>query len=164
MHETAEDLKNLQLLLNRSYDRAGSHLREVVTPERRVSAAQLIDLMTGAQVLALATMTADGRPLIAPVDGLFYRARFWFGSSPDSVRMRHLRTRPFVSANHTRREGLTVTVHGRAGIVDLEEPSHAGFRAFCLETYGKEWDEWGAPAVYAWIEPTKMFAAAFEPT
>lgn len=162
MHETAEDLKNLQLLLNRSYDQAGSHLREVVTPDRRVGAAQLIELMAGVQVLALATVTADGRPLIGAVDGLFYRARFWFGSSPDSFRMRHLRTRPFVSATHTRGESLAVTVHGRAGIVDLEDPVHAGFRAFCVETYGEDWDEWGASAVYAWIDPTKMFAATFE--
>jgi hypothetical protein len=160
MHETAEDLKNLQLLLNRSYDQAGSHLREVITPERRVGAARLIDLMAGVQVLALATVTADGRPLTGAVDGLFYRARFWFGSSPDSFRMRHLGTHPFVSATHTRGASLAVTVHGRATIVDLEDPIHAGFRAFCLETYGEESDEWGAPAIYAWIEPVKMFAVA----
>ncbi|HKZ28146.1 MAG TPA: pyridoxamine 5'-phosphate oxidase family protein [Acidimicrobiia bacterium] len=162
MHETAEDLKNLQLLLNRSYERAGSHLREVVTPERRVSAARLIDLMAGVQVLALATVTADGRPLIGAVDGLFYRARFWFGSSPDSVRMRHLRTRPFVSVTHIRDQSLAVTVHGRAGMVDPEDPVHTGFRAFCLETYGEDWEEWGAPALYARIEPAKMFAVAFD--
>jgi len=162
VHETAEDLKNLQLLLNRSYEQAGSHLREVVTPERRVGAAQLIDLMVGVQVLALATVTSGGRPLTAAVDGLFYRARFWFGSSPDSVRMRHLRNRPFVSATHTRGEDLAVTVHGGVTIVDLQEPLHAGFRTFCLETYGEDWDVWGRPAMYARIEPEKMFAFGFD--
>ncbi len=162
MHETAEDLKNLQLLLNRSYEQAGPHLREVVTSDRRVSASRLIDLMAGVQVLTLATVTADGRPLTGAVDGLFYRARFWFGSSPDSVRMHHLKVRPFVSATHTRGESLAITVHGRASILDLEDPVHAGFRSFCIETYGKDWDQWGAPAVYARIEPVKFFAASFE--
>ena len=162
MHETSEDLKNLQLLLNRSYDRAGHHLRTVVTSDRRVSAAQLIDLLTGVQVLALATVTANGRPLTGAVDGLFYRGRFWFGSSEDSVRIRQVRVRPAVSATHTRGESLAVTVHGRAGIVDLDDPLYAGFRAFCLETYGEAWEEWGAAAVYARIEPDKMFAFAFE--
>lgn len=161
MHETAEDLKDLQLLLNRSYDQAGSHLRDVVAPERRVGAAQLIELMTGVQVLVLATVTADGRPLTGAVDGLFYRARFWFGSSPESVRMLHLKARPYASATHNRGESLAVTVHGLARVVDLDDPVHAGFRAFCLETYGEGWDEWGAPAMYAWIDPVKMFA--FEP-
>lgn len=162
MHETAEDLKNLQLLLNRSYDQAGSHLREVVTPDRRVGAARLIDLMTGVQVLALATVTGDGRPLTGAVDGLFYRATFWFGSSPDSVRMRHLRRRPQVSASHLRGESLAVTVHGRADIVDLGDPLHAGFRAYCVETYGQDWDDWGDSAMYARIDPDRMFAFGFE--
>jgi hypothetical protein len=163
MHETAEDLKNLQLLLNRSYEQAGSHLREVVTADRRVSAAHLIDLMAGVQVLALATVTADGRPLTGAVDGLFYRGRFWFGSSRDSVRMHHLATRPSVSATHTRGERLAVTVHGRADIVDLDGPLHAGFRAYCVETYGEAWNDWGASAVYARIEPERMFTFGFDP-
>lgn len=163
MHETAEDLKNLQLLLNRSYDRAGSHLREVVTPDRRVGAADLIDLMRGVQVLALATVTADGRPLTGAVDGLFYRGTFWFGSSPDSVRMRHILRRPQVSASHLRGETLAVTVHGRAGIVDLGDPLHAGFRAYGVETYGEDWNDWAPPAVYARIEPERLFAFGFDP-
>ncbi len=164
MHETAEDLKNLQLLLNRSYDRAGSHLRDVVTPDRRVGAAALIDLMAGVQVLVLASVTADGRPLTGAVDGLFYRARFWFGSSQNSVRMRHLVTRPQVSATHVRSEDLAVTVHGRARIVDLDDPLTAGFRAYCLETYGEDWSDWGASSIYARIEPDRMFAFGFGPS
>jgi hypothetical protein len=163
MHETVEDLKNLQLLLNRSYEQAGVHLREVVTPDRRISAARLIALMTGVQVLALATVTADGRPLTGAVDGLFYRAEFWFGSSPDSVRMQHLRARPAVSATHTRGEELAVTVHGRAEIVDASDPLHAGFRAYCLETYGPSWSRWASDAVYARIDAARLFAFGFEP-
>jgi hypothetical protein len=163
MHETAEDLKNLQLLLNRSYEQAGVHLREVVTPDRRITAARLIEVMKGVQVLTLATVTADGRPLTGAVDGLFYRARFWFGSSSNSIRVQHLRARPAVSATHTRGEELAVTVHGRAAIVDASDPRHAGFRAYCLETYGPSWSEWASDAVYARIEAAKLFAYGFEP-
>ena len=101
-------------------------------------------------------------PLTGAVDGLFYRACFWFGSSPESVRMRHLRDRPSVSATHTRGETLAVTVHGRAEIVDLEDPRRAGFRAYCVETYGDEWGEWAEPAAYARIEPARMFAFSFD--
>ena len=41
MHETAEDLQRLQDLLDRSYASAGKHLKEVITPERRLTAEAL---------------------------------------------------------------------------------------------------------------------------
>ncbi|NIV87350.1 MAG: pyridoxamine 5'-phosphate oxidase family protein, partial [Actinobacteria bacterium] len=73
-------------------------------------------------MLAVATVTADGRPLVRPVDGLFYRGEFWFGSAPGSVLMRHLAVRPPVSAVHTVGEHLAVTVHGEAAVVPDDEP------------------------------------------
>ena len=57
-------------------------------------------------LLALATVTADGRPLVSPVDGIFYRGAFYFGSAPDSVKFRHIRARPQVSATHLPGEHL----------------------------------------------------------
>ena len=47
MHETADDLARLQALLDRSYESAGRHLRSVITPERRLSAADLVDRTPG---------------------------------------------------------------------------------------------------------------------
>jgi len=38
MNETTEDLARLQALLDQSNENAGRHLREVITPERRLSA------------------------------------------------------------------------------------------------------------------------------
>jgi hypothetical protein len=38
------------------------------------------------QILNVATVTAGGRPRIGPLDGLFFRGRFYFGSSKDSMR------------------------------------------------------------------------------
>lgn len=158
VHETADDLGRLQDLLDRSHENAGPHLLEIITPERRISAERLIGLLQGVRVLTLATVTADGRPLVSPVDGLFYRGEFWFGSSPASVRFRHLRRRPWVSATFAEGERLAVTVHGRAEVVDLAEPATAGFRAYCLETYGRGWEDWGSEAFYACIRADKMFA------
>ena len=73
MRETLADLARLQSLLDRSYEAAGPHLREVITPERRLSAEQLAERLAGMCLLTLATVTADGRPLAAPVDGFFYQ-------------------------------------------------------------------------------------------
>jgi hypothetical protein len=86
VHETPADLAALQDLLDRSYATAGHHLLSIITPDRRLSAEQLADRLTGMCLLALATVTADGRPIVGPVDGIFFRGAFHFGSSPDSVR------------------------------------------------------------------------------
>lgn len=153
MHETPDDLIALQELLDRSYASAGPHLRSIITPARRVEAATLTGRLTGVCLLALATVTEDGRPLVGPVDGLFYRGEFWFGSGADSVRFRHIRRRPAVSATYVEGEPFAVTVHGNAHIV----PVAGGFREYCQEVYGPEWRDWGAEAPYARIAADKMF-------
>ena len=74
MHETTDDLAALQDLLDRSYDLAGPHLRRIITPERRLTADQVSERLTGMCLLALATVTSDGRPIVGPVDGIFFAA------------------------------------------------------------------------------------------
>ncbi|HEX4670964.1 MAG TPA: pyridoxamine 5'-phosphate oxidase family protein [Solirubrobacteraceae bacterium] len=168
MHETPEDIAALQGLLDGSYDAAGSHLRGITTPERRVSAAQLCEQLTGMVLLVLATVTADGRPIAGPVDGIFYRGAFHFGTSPHAVRARHVRARPQVSATHLPREEFAVTVHGRALPVDVRAAEGAGVRATLLEIYvpryGEEWEQFIDPPdseeapVYFRIDADKMFS------
>ncbi len=157
MHETPEDLARLQDLLDRSYGAAGPHLRSIITPDRRLDAAALSAALPGMRLLTLATVTADGRPLTGAVDGMFYKGAFWFGSSPDSVRMRHIRRRPAVSATHLPGEHLSVSVHGRAVPIDYAAPEHSGFADYCVEIYGEVWREWDEAAAYARIDADRMF-------
>src|SRR3954466_13806429 len=157
MHETAADLATLQELLDRSYASAGSHLLSIHTPERRLSAEQVAERLQGMRLLALATVTADGRPIVGPVDGTFLRGAVHFGSHPDSVRFRHIRKRPQVSATHLPGEELAVTVHGRATPVDLRSDEDAAFRQTLLEVYvpryGSKWEEFiDSGPVYARID------------
>ena len=65
MHETPEDLAALQELIDRSYAGAGTHLLRILTPERRLTAEQVAERLTGMVLLSLATATADGRPIVA---------------------------------------------------------------------------------------------------
>lgn len=157
MRETPEDIKQLQDLLDRSYAAAGGHLKSITTPERRMSAAETVEFLQGMRLLALATVTADGRPLVGPVDGIFYRGQFWFGSAPNSIRFQHIRKRPQVSATHTPSESHSITVHGMAEIVDTSTPEMADFRDCCVEIYGEEWLNWGDGAAYARIVADRMF-------
>jgi hypothetical protein len=163
MHETPADLSALQQLLDASYARAGDHLVGIHEPDRRVGAQWLAERLQGMCLLVLATVTADGRPLTGAVDGIFYRGAFHFGSSPDSVRFRHLRVRPQVSATHLPGEELAVTVHGRATEIDLRAPEHAGYRQTVLDTYVPRYGEWyeqflDSGPVTARIDAERMFA------
>ena len=166
MHETAEDLTGLQDVLDRSYAAAGQHLLRIHTPERRLRAEQVAERLQGMCLLALATVTADGRPIVGPVDGIFYRGAFHFGSAPDSVRFTHIRARPHVSATHLPGEELAITVHGRAVPVDIGGPDGAGLRRAVLDIYvpryGPEWehDFLDTGPAYARIEAERMFTYA----
>ena len=167
MHETDDDLARLQDLIDRSYASAGPHLLEIHTPERRLSAEQVSARLTGMVLLALATVTADGRPIVGPVDGIFYRGAFHFGSSPESIRFRHIRARPQVSATHLPGEELAVTVHGRAEIVDTRAEEAAGFRQTVLDIYvpryGEQWVEFiDSGPLYARIDAERMFTFAMD--
>jgi hypothetical protein len=166
VHETASDVEALQRLLDMSYDASGEHMRRIITPERRIDAAALAARLTGVRLLALATSTKDGRPIVAPVDGIFYRGAFWFGSAPDSVRFRHIRARPDVSATHIEGEPFAVTVHGRAHIMGLLEPDAAGFREALIEVYapryGEEWIGWAEKHPYARIDARRMYTFVYE--
>ena len=163
MHESSADIAALQGLLDRSYASAGPHLLSIHTPERRLRAEQVCVRLTGMRLLVLSTVTADCRPIAGPVDGIFYRGAFHFGSSPDSVRFRHVRSRPRVSATHVPGEELAVTVHGRAVPIDIRAPDHAGFRETLLDIYvpryGERWEEFlDSGPVYARIDAERMFA------
>ena len=147
---------------------AGEHLRGIITGERRLSAADLAGRLEGMRLLTVATVTADGRPLAGPVDGYFLHGTFWFSSGRNSVRMRHLASRPAVSATHLPGEELAVTVHGRAELLELRDPAAAELRQAMLDWYvprqGPEFESWldALDAVAARIEPAKMFTFAMK--
>jgi hypothetical protein len=168
VRETAEDIARLQELLDASHAQGGVHLRRIITEERRLTAREVCARLTGMRLLALATVTADGRPIVGPVDGILYRGRFHFGSAPDSLRFRHIGVRPQVSATHLPGEELAVTVHGRAVPIDVAAPEHADFRATLLEIYvpryGEGWEAFlDSGVVYARIEAARMLTFQMDP-
>lgn len=160
MHESPEDLRALQRILDESHAGGGAHLRNILQDEARLGAEDLAELLVGVQILVLATVTADGRPIAGPVDGLFYRGAWHFGTSANAVRFRHLTARPAVSAVHARGEELVVVAHGEAIPLDVTAPEQAGFREYLQDVY-PDWEEWWgkAPPPYFRIDAHKMFAS-----
>jgi general stress protein 26 len=163
MLETPQELDRLQALLDASMSAAGPHLQDIISPERRLTAAQLCDRLQGLCLLVLATATADGRPLAGPVDGYFLHGTFWFSSGTNSVRMRHLASRPAVSATHLPGERLAVTVHGTAELFAMDDPACAELRQAMLDEYlpkqGPAFEVWldNVDALGARIDPQKLF-------
>ncbi len=155
MHASLEDLELLQRVLDQSYASAGAHLRTIVTVERRLDAAGVVAEMGSMRVMALATTTAQGEPRVRPVDGLFYRGHVLFGSGADSLRFRHLRARPAVSASVIDGERLQITMHGTAQeVVPTQEPE---LETFLVSVYGQQvWESWMRELPWARIEPDRM--------
>lgn len=164
MHETPADLLDLQGLLDRSIAASGDHLRSIVEPGRRtLTAAQLVEVLTGMTTLALATVTAGGEPRVSGVDGHLLRGRFVWTTSGSAVKARHLRRRPAVSAAHLVGDDLGVFVHGHARFLDVETPAEAWVEDHLVAHYGSSPRTWGPDIVYLRIEPTWMVAYAPDP-
>ncbi len=163
MLETPDELRRLQRLLDDSAAAAGPHLRGIITEQRRLDARQLCVRLHGMRLIVVATVTAHCRPLAGPVDGYFLHGSFWFSSGRTAVRMRHLRSRPAVSASHLPGESLAVTVHGRAELFELSDHPGEELRQAMLDHYlplqGPSFEEWldNTDALGARIHPDRIF-------
>lgn len=162
MRETAQDLAQLQELLDASVTRASEHLTSIVTPDRRLTAPELCSVLTGMCTLALATVTAAGEPRVSGVDGHFLRGRWLFSTSGTAVKARHLRARPACSVAHLRGDDLGVFVHGRAVLMAAAD-APAWVEQHLVAHYGMSLSTLGPDIVYGWVEPAWMVAYAFVP-
>lgn len=168
MLESAADLVWLQALLDRSYVHAGKHLRSIFTENARLTAAEVTGALTGIFEMHLATIAADGAPLVAPVDAVFFRGKVWFGFPPAALRSRLVRRDPRVSASYTRGESFAFIVHGVAREVLESDPFFAAYSDYITElyvkAYGPGWIKWreknrGQPGeqYVGYIEPRRMY-------
>lgn len=135
MYETDEDFDEVQGLLDATYERAGPHLLDIVTPERRLDARSLAAKLDGYCLLALATVSSSGKPLVSPVDSIFYRGHFYFSTGEEAVRRRHIERDPRVSGSYVPRPEFAVTVHGVAAEVDHHRPELAGLKEAIIATF-----------------------------
>jgi uncharacterized pyridoxamine 5'-phosphate oxidase family protein len=160
MHETESEIANLQKLLDDSYSKAGSHLLSIHKSEWQLSAPEVSASLRNVCVINLATVNEIGQPRIAPVDGLFLGGIFWFGSSNESARFKHIRKNTAVSAAYTVGDEVSIVVHGSAHEIDSTTGEFERLHDYCREIYGLEYDSYGywGNAPFAWIEAEKMYA------
>ena len=171
MLESKADLRELQQLLDRSHANAGEHLRAIFDAEHLLSAEELVEALVGVFEMHMATVAGDGAPLVAPLDGIFFKGKVWFGFPPRSLRARLVRRDPRLSASYTKPPSLAFIVHGRANELDETNPDFAEYEGLMRELYvalyGPGWIDWyerqrrdtsAGAGFNGWIEPRIMFA------
>ena len=166
VRETADELVELQGRLDDALARGGEHLRDTLPPDWSPPALEVCDRLQGMCLATLSTVTSDGRPIGAPVDGFFVHGRWWFGTAHSAVRLRHIARSPWVSITHVPSEQFALTVHGTAALVDLTDPSdsrHADVREVMLDFYvprhGEAFaDNFTGAAQYVRVDPVRVIA------
>jgi general stress protein 26 len=162
MLETADEVAALQRLLDESLPRSTEHLRSIINADRSLRASDLVALLTGMKVLAVATVTARGEPRISALDGHFRHGSWTFSTSGTAAKARHLQARPAVSVAHVDGEELAVFSHGQAQRLDESDPGWAETLGHWTEHYGSSPLSWGEDVRLYRLRPHWMVSYAFE--
>ncbi len=166
MHETPQDLEQLQGLLDRSIGQAGAFLRDSMRLDTdTLSARQVVRYLTGMRTASLASVTARGEPRVAPIAAIFYRGKYYVPTVVEAARARHLRKRPGVSFTEYSGTVNAITIHGQATLIGEDEPNFApvdaAFVAVSITGGPRSWG--GGGPLYIRIDPDVMYATAQEP-
>ena len=143
MLETDAEITALQDLLDRSHASSTEHLRGIISEERRLTATDLVALLTGMRVLSVATVTAKGHPRISAVDGHFLHGTWSFSTSGTAAKARHMKARPDVSVAHVDGEEMAVFSHGRVERMRETDPDWDETLGHWTAHYGSSPLEWG---------------------
>jgi general stress protein 26 len=143
MKETPEEVTVLQTLLDRSHAAATGHLRSIINEDRRLTAADLVSLLTGMKVISVATVTAAGAPRISAMDGHFLHGTWSFSTSGTAAKARHMRARPDVSVAHVDGEEMALFSHGRVEEMAAGDDDWDETVAHWTEHYGSSPLSWG---------------------
>ena len=160
MYESADELNDLQRLLDESAARAGPHLRSIFTPARALTAPQLVERFQGRRQAAVATVTAGGEPRVAPVDVLLLRGRFFFGTSIRAARIRHLRARPALSLTSFDGDTFAVITHGRGALIEFGDDEFTWVDSEFVRVYGGTPSTAEEGSVYVRVEATALYTLA----
>lgn len=143
MKETPEEIAALQDLLDRSHAGATSHLRGIISDDRRLTAQDIVALLTGMKVISVATVTAQGHPRISAMDGHFLHGTWSFSTSGTAAKARHMRDRPDVSVAHVDNEELAVFSHGRVEEMQGTDADFDETLAHWVSHYNSSPYDWG---------------------
>jgi hypothetical protein len=166
MRENDAELAELQVLLEASLARSTGHLRSIVRPGRTLTAAQLVQVITGMCTLAVSSVTAAGEPRVSGADGHFLHGCWVFSTERSSAKAGHFAARPAVSLAHLRGDELGVFTHGRVEELNprgaAPDPQWPQILEHLTRHYGSSPLGWGDVVAYR-VRPQWMVAYAADP-
>lgn len=160
MYETADELTELQRLIDDSFARSSEHLRGIMEEQRRLTAERIVAEVPSPAVLNVATVTVRGEPRISALDGHFLHGRWYFTTAGDSPKARHMAARPAVSASYTPRDGYGIFCHGRATLIERGQEWQFLIE-HCTRVYGQSPETFGDGIACVRIEPSWLVGFAF---
>ena len=164
MEETPEDIQRLQALLDESIEQAGSFLRSSFQmPEHSLSATQLVDYFEGVHTVALATVTAQSEPRVAPIGTFFFRGSFYIPTVASAARAKHINRQPAISLTHFVGNDLAIIVHGKATILSPEDADFEKLEQVYYASAGQKVQDWGE-GIYLRVESHKIYTYARDMT
>jgi Pyridoxamine 5'-phosphate oxidase len=162
VYETEAEIADLQRLIDGTMARANPHMTGIVTPDRRLTARQVVTYLQGVRHVAFATVNGKGEPRVSPLDALFIHGRFTMGTGGGATRIAHLRVNPACSAVHMVGDRIAVVVNGRVEWLGRDHRDQDELRSIWASTYGSDPCDLG-DVVWFRIEPHSMWAYAFHP-
>ncbi len=158
MYETIEELPSFQALLDHSIEHAGVFLRQSFQmPAHSLSARQLVHFWQGIQTIALATVTKNAEPRVAPIGALLFHGRFYVPTVLTAIRTKHIIHRPAISFTCYQGDDLAIIVHGDAAVLQPDNPDFVVIEAFQREINGQSVRECGE-GVFLQITPRTLYS------
>lgn len=162
MRETPEEIAQLQRMFNAHLAHANPHMTSIVTPERRLTAEQVVNHLQGTRIVAFATVSPKGQPRVSPLDSLFLHGRFTLSTDVKATRIAHLRANPACSAVYMEADRIAVVANGTVEWITREHIDHDEIHATWKKQYNSDPYTWG-DAILIRIAPMSMWAYAFHP-
>ena len=162
MFETEDEIDRLQAMFDAHLARANPHMTGIVTPERRLTARQVVTYLQGTKHVAFANVTARGEPRVSPMDAVFIHGRFTLGTGLEATKVAQLRRDPSCSAVHMDGDRIAVAVNGTVEWIRPGHADHDEIHATWTKTYESDPYTWGDVILFR-IEPATMWAYAFHP-
>ena len=176
MRETEAEVAELQRMFDAHLEHANPHMTGIITPERRLTARQVVRDLEGIKHVAFATVTSRGEPRVIglrnyiesgiPLDAaLTYDLppRFTVSTGGGATRLKHLRANPACSAVHMDGERIAVVANGTVEWIGRDHPDHHEIHGIWQATYESDPYDWGDGVVLFRIAPTSMWAYASHP-
>jgi hypothetical protein len=156
MSETSDGLHVLDRLLQASAAQAGRFLRESFEmPAHSMDARQLSALFDRSRTVALATVTSQGLPRVAPVAAFLHGTCFCVPTVAGAARCRHVSVQPATSLTCFEAD-WAVLAHGASTVVAPSSPEFAAIEERARQAGLSSVLDWGE-GVYVRMEPSRLF-------